>query len=100
MKKDDKLDVLNKIKELIPQHIYICVCYHSVIKYSYQDLEHLQQKLKDEIPELYAEIKKEIERTHHDSYCYSFSTIHYPNNEKITNRIALIDRVIKELKNN
>ena len=100
MKKDDKLDVLNKIKELIPQHIYICVCYHSVIKYSYQDLEHLQQKLKDEIPELHAEIKKEIERTHHDSYCYSFSTIHYPNNEKITNRIALIDRVIKELKNN
>ena len=99
MKKDDKLDVLNKIKELIPQHIYICVCYHFVIKYFYQDLEHLQ-KLKDEIPELYAEIKKEIERTHYDDYGYSFSTIHYPNNEKITNRIALIDRVIKELENN
>ena len=99
MKKDDKLDVLNKIKELIPQRIYICVCYHFVIKYFYQDLEHLQ-KLKDEIPELYAEIKKEIEQTHYDGYCYSFSTIHYSNNEKITNRIALIDRVIKELKNN
>ena len=96
MKKDDKLDVLNKIKELIPQHIYICVCYHFVIKYFYQDLEHLQ-KLKDEIPELYTEIKKEIKRTHYDDYGYSFSAIHYPNNEKIINRIALIDRVIKQI---
>ena len=96
MKKDDKLDVLNKIKELIPQRIYICVCYHFVIKYFYQDLEHLQ-KLKDEIPELYTEIKKEIKRTNYDSPYYNLSTILYPNNEKIISRIALIDRVIKQI---
>ena len=97
MKKEEKLDVLNKIKELIPQHTYICVCYYSVIKYFYQDIEHLQQKLKDEIPELYTEIQKEIKRTNYDDFCYSFSAIRYPNNEKITNRIALIDRVIKQI---
>ena len=97
MKKEEKLNVLNKIKELIPRHTYICVCYHSVIKYYYKDSEHLQQKLKDEIPELYTEIKKEIERTNYDNSCYNFSTILYPNNEKITSRIALIDRVIKQI---
>ena len=99
MKKEEKLNFLNKIKELIPQHTYICVCYHIVVQCCYQNLNfEYSLTLKEGIPELYKEIKREISRTTpKDSYS-PYTVINYPKGEKISKRIELINRVISNVK--
>ena len=106
MTKEEKLIILNKIKELIPLFIYICTCYNIVRDLpAFQFIKSLTtNSMKNNIPELYKEILNEIDRTRgiHGTYSSSFisTSILYSESDRITNRIALIDRIINKIKNN
>ena len=105
MTKEEKLIILNKIKELIPLFVYICTCYNIVRELpAFQFIDSLTtNSMKNNIPELYKEILNEIDRTRdlHGTYSSSFisTSILYSESNRITDRIALIDRIINKIKN-
>jgi len=94
MNKKEKIEALKAMKELLVSNEYqfICNTYPS------------NKSIKEDLPELYEEIYQEIIRTHNlqniPNLDISKFTIHYPSATETKNRIALIDRVIKELENN
>jgi len=101
MNKEEKLIILNEIKKLIPEHTYICNCYE-IIRYLpacrlRNDLT--ANSMKSNIPELYKEISNEKARTKHLYSIYDTSflptSIFYPKNSKVNDRIALIDSGIR-----
>ena len=93
MNKKEKIEALKAMKELLVSNEYqfICNTYPS------------NKSIEQDLPELYKEIYKEIIRTNNlqDTPDLDISkfTIHYPTETEIKDRIALIDRVIKELEN-
>ena len=94
MIKKAKLLTLDKIKELIPKYVFICTCYNKATQFPISFMHQL-------LPELYKEIMKEIARTRNSENTYSTHiAIHYPKELEISNRIALIERVINKIKNN
>ena len=93
MNKKEKIEALKAIKELlaIQRYLYICNTYPSI------------ELMKQDLPELYEEIYKEIVRTNNlqnipDLDITKF-TISYPIKTRIEDRIALVDRIIKKLEN-
>ena len=93
MNKEQKIKTLKAIKELlaIQRYLYICNTYPSI------------ELMKQDLPELYEEIRKEIIRTHNFKNTLHLDiskfSIDYPIKTRIEDRVALVDRVIKELEN-
>ena len=93
MNKEKKIKTLKAIKELlaIQRYLYICNTYPSI------------ELMKQDLPELYEEIYKEIVRTHNFKNTLHLDitkfSIDYPIKTRIEDRIALVDRIIKKLEN-
>ena len=93
MNKEKKIKTLKAIKELLVsgRYLYICNTYPT------------NKSIKEDLPELYEEIYQEIIRTNNlqniPDLDISKFTIHYPTETETKDRIALIDKVIKELEN-
>ena len=94
MNKEEKIKTLKAIKELlaIQRYLYICNTYPSI------------ELMKQDLPELYKEIQKEIVRTHNFKNTLDLDitkyTIDYPLKTRIEDRVALVNRIIKKLENN
>jgi len=93
MNKEKKIKTLKAMKELLAsgRYLYICNTYPS------------NKSIKEDLPELYKEIYKEIVRTNNlqsipDLDIGKF-TIDYPIKTETKDRIALVDRVINKLEN-
>ena len=93
MNKKEKIEALKAMKELLVSEacLFICNTYPST------------KSIKQDLPELYKEIYKEIIRTNNlqnipDLDITKF-TIDYPIETETKDRIALVDRIIKELEN-
>ena len=92
MNKEKKIKTLKAMKELLAseRYLYICNTYPSV------------KLMKQDLPELYEEIQKEIVRTNNLQNIPDLDitkyTINYPIKTRIEGRIALIDRIINKLK--
>ena len=93
MNKKEKIEALKAMKELLVSNEYqfICNTYPS------------NKSIEQDLPELYKEIHKEIIRTHNlqdiPDLDISKFTIDYPFETETKDRVALVDRVIKELEN-
>ena len=93
MNKEEKIEALKAMKELLVSGVYLFIC----------NTYPTNKSIKEDLPELYEEIYQEIIRTHNlqniPNLDISKFTIDYPIQTETKDRIALIDRVIKELEN-
>ena len=93
MNKEKKIEALKAMKELLVSGVYLFIC----------NTYPTSKSIKEDLPELYKEIYQEIIRTNNlrdiPDLDISKFTIHYPSETETKDRIALIDRVIKELEN-
>ena len=94
MNKEEKIEALKAMKELLISNEYLFIC----------NTYPTSKSIKEDLPELYREIYKEIVRTNNlqniPDLDISKFTIDYPIKTEIKDRIALVDRVIKKLENN
>ena len=93
MNKKEKIEALKAMKKLLVSEacLFICNTYPST------------KSIRQDLPELYKEIYKEIIRTNNLQNIPNLDitqfTINYPIKTRIEGRIALIDRIIKKLEN-